>query len=100
MGTHGTTFLCNFYFGKNAMFYLPVAWLPYPVEWVLSFPRAPLGGVSVNIWGMACAGVIGMGSEAIRGAGKGRGKGKVGAIGGGGGGGGRGGGKGEGKKEL
>ena len=40
--------------------------VPYPVEWVLSFPRAPVGGVSINIWSIACAGVIALVSEGVR----------------------------------
>jgi len=48
------------------MFYLPTGWVPYPAEWILSFPRAPLGSISINIWGIACASVIAMVSEAIR----------------------------------
>lgn len=47
------------------MFWLPSGWFPYPVEWVLSFPRAPLGAVSVNVWGIACASVIGLLKEGV-----------------------------------
>lgn len=47
------------------MFWLPKGWVPYAGEWILSFPRGPLGGVSINVWGMACAGVIGLVTEAI-----------------------------------
>lgn len=48
------------------MFWLPKGWVPYQVEWVLSFPRAPLGSVSINLWALSCAAVIGMLSEGIR----------------------------------
>ncbi len=37
------------------MFALPAGWFPYYVEWVLSFPRAPLGSVSVQVWSNVCA---------------------------------------------
>jgi hypothetical protein len=47
------------------MFWLPQGWVPYAGEWVLSFPRAPLGSVSVNVWGMACGVVIGLVTEAV-----------------------------------
>ena len=47
------------------MFWLPSGWVPYGVEWVLSFPRAPVGSVSVNIWAIACASVVGLVTEAI-----------------------------------
>lgn len=40
------------------MFSLPSGWLPWQAEWVLSFPRAPMGTVSIQIWGGACAAVI------------------------------------------
>ncbi|KAF2480183.1 CHD5-like protein-domain-containing protein [Neohortaea acidophila] len=65
LGTQGLNFGCNFYFGKQAMFWLPSGWFPYPVEWVLSFPRAPLGAVSINVWGIACASVIGLLKEGV-----------------------------------
>lgn len=66
-GTQGLQFFCNFYFSKSPMFWLPQNWVPYPVEWVLAFPRAPTGAVSINVWAMACAAVIAMMSEAVRG---------------------------------
>ena len=42
------------------MFWIPRGWVPGYVEWVLSFPRAPLGSVSILIWEMACATVVQM----------------------------------------
>ncbi|KAK5114964.1 hypothetical protein LTR85_010002 [Meristemomyces frigidus] len=65
-GTQGLQFLCNFWFSGHAMFWLPQNWVPYPAEWVLSFPRAPLGSVSINVWTMACASVIALVSEGFR----------------------------------
>ena len=47
------------------MFWVPAGWVPYYVEWVLSFPRAPLGSVSINIWGIACASMIALAAEAV-----------------------------------
>jgi hypothetical protein len=47
------------------MFWLPQNWVPYQAEWILSFPRAPLGSISVNIWGIACSTVIGLVTQAI-----------------------------------
>jgi hypothetical protein len=47
------------------MFWIPSGWVPYYVEWILSFPRAPLGSVSINIWGIACASMIALVAEAI-----------------------------------
>jgi hypothetical protein len=66
LSTQGLQFFCNFYFSKEAMFYLPQGWVPYPVEWILSFPKAPLGGISVNVWAIACASVIALVSEGVR----------------------------------
>lgn len=39
--------------------------MPYYVEWMLSFPRAPLGSVSINVWGVACASMIVLVSEGL-----------------------------------
>lgn len=47
------------------MFWIPAGWVPYYVEWILSFPRAPLGSVSINVWGIACASMLALVSEAI-----------------------------------
>ena len=47
------------------MFWIPAGWVPYYVEWILSFPRAPLGSVSINVWGIACASMIALVAEAI-----------------------------------
>lgn len=47
------------------MFYLPKGWVPYWAEWLLSFPRAPLGSVSIQAWGLACAAVVLLASDAI-----------------------------------
>lgn len=65
LGTQGVNFLVNGWFAKQGMFWLPRGWVPYAGEWVLSFPRAPLGSVSVNVWSMACGVVIGMIVEAL-----------------------------------
>ncbi|USW58713.1 Putative Get1 family, helix hairpin bin domain superfamily protein [Septoria linicola] len=63
LGTQGVNFLLNTYYSKTPMFWLPQGWVPYYAEWVLSFPRAPLGGVSVNVWAIACGSVIAMVTE-------------------------------------
>jgi hypothetical protein len=47
------------------MFWMPAGWVPYYAEWVLSFPRAPLGSVSINVWGIACASMLVLVSEAL-----------------------------------
>lgn len=47
------------------MFWLPHGWFPYYAEWVISFPRAPMGSVSVASWQLACTGVITLAADAI-----------------------------------
>jgi len=48
------------------MFYLPTRWVPWHIEWLLAFPRAPMGSVSINVWAIACASVIAMVSEGVK----------------------------------
>ncbi|KAK3706748.1 GET complex subunit get1 [Vermiconidia calcicola] len=60
LGTQGLQFFCNTWYSKQPMFWLPQGWVPYGIEWVLSFPRAPVGSISVNVWAIACASVIKM----------------------------------------
>lgn len=35
------------------------------MEWILSFPRAPLGTVSIQTWGAACAVTISVAGDAV-----------------------------------
>ena len=49
------------------MFWVPRGWVPYYVEWILSFPRAPLGSVSMQVWAAACLTVIVVCGEAVKG---------------------------------
>jgi tail-anchored protein insertion receptor len=65
IGTQGLRFVLQFWFAKSPMFWLPTGWVPYYVEWILSFPRAPLGSVSINIWGIACASCIALVADAL-----------------------------------
>lgn len=32
--------------------------MPGYVEWLLAFPRAPRGSVSIQIWGVACGTIV------------------------------------------
>ncbi|ROT43236.1 CHD5 domain-containing protein [Sodiomyces alkalinus F11] len=54
-----------FWYAKQPMFWLPYGWFPYYVEWLLSFPRAPIGSVSIVSWQLACTGTIALLSELI-----------------------------------
>ena len=57
--------MLQFWYVKRALFWIPKGWLPRYAEWVLGFPRAPAGSVSIQVWGYACANVVGMVSEAV-----------------------------------
>ena len=47
------------------MFWLPYGWFPYYMEWFASFPRAPLGSVSIVVWQWACTGILALVMEAV-----------------------------------
>lgn len=54
-----------FWYGKVPMFWLPHGWFPYWVEWILSFPRSPIGSVSIASWQLACTGVLKLLGEVV-----------------------------------
>lgn len=58
LGTSGLRYFLPFWYAKSPMFWLPHGWFPYYAEWIISFPRAPMGSVSVASWQLACTGVI------------------------------------------
>ncbi|KAJ2984755.1 hypothetical protein NUW58_g5892 [Xylaria curta] len=64
--TSGVKFVLPWIYGTEPMFWLPSGWFPYYVEWILSFPRAPLGSISIVSWQTACAGAVLLFSDAIR----------------------------------
>ncbi|KAI0453172.1 CHD5-like protein-domain-containing protein [Xylaria acuta] len=66
--TSGVKFVLPWIYGKEPMFWLPSGWFPYYVEWILSFPRAPLGSISIVSWQTACAAAVLLFSDAIKGA--------------------------------
>ena len=47
------------------MFWIPQGWLPNYIEWLLAFPKAPMGGVSIQIWWIACVSVIQLIGEVV-----------------------------------
>ncbi|CZR59635.1 probable Protein get1 [Phialocephala subalpina] len=65
IGTNGLRLFIQFWYSKQAMFWIPKGWVPYYAEWLLSFPRAPLGSVSVQAWGLACGAIVLLVSDAI-----------------------------------
>ncbi|KAJ4307162.1 GET complex subunit get1 [Collariella sp. IMI 366227] len=64
--TRGVQWLLPMWFGKAPMFWLPYGWFPYYVEWFASFPRAPLGSVSITVWQWACTGMLALLMEAAQ----------------------------------
>lgn len=65
LGTNGLRLLLQFWYQKQPMFWIPKGWVPYYAEWLLSFPRAPLGSISIQAWGLACGAIILLVSDAI-----------------------------------
>jgi hypothetical protein len=67
ISTRGVQWLLPMWYGREPMFWLPYGWFPYYVEWFASFPRAPLGSVSIVVWQWACTGILTLIVEAITG---------------------------------
>lgn len=65
--TRAPQYLLPFWYAKEPMFWLPHGWFPYYAEWIISFPRAPLGSVSVASWQLACTGFVTLVSDLIAG---------------------------------
>ncbi|KAI0113770.1 CHD5-like protein-domain-containing protein [Nemania sp. FL0031] len=64
--TSGVKFILPWIYGKEPMFWLPNGWFPYYVEWILSFPRAPLGSISIVSWQTACTAAVLLFGDAIK----------------------------------
>ncbi|KAL7917934.1 CHD5-like domain-containing protein [Trichoderma austrokoningii] len=56
--TRAPQYIIPFWYATQPMFWLPHGWFPYYAEWIISFPRAPLGSVSIASWQLACTGVL------------------------------------------
>lgn len=65
LGTNGLRMLLQFWYSKQPMFWIPQGWVPYYAEWLLSFPRAPLGSISIQAWTLACGAIILLVSDAL-----------------------------------
>lgn len=61
--TNGVKLVLQFRYSSTPVLEIPRGWAPSPVEWILSFPRVKRGGVSVQMWGWACAVVISLAAE-------------------------------------
>ena len=65
ISTRGMQWFLPFWYAREPMFWLPYGWFPYYVEWFASFPRAPLGSVSIVVWQWACTGILMLASETL-----------------------------------
>lgn len=65
IGLNGLRMFIQFWYARQPVFWIPQGWLPYYVEWILSFPKAPVGSISINVWSIACASVVSMVAEAL-----------------------------------
>lgn len=65
LATNGLRIFLQFWYSRQAMFWIPKGWIPYYAEWLLSFPRAPLGSVSMQAWSLACGAIILLVSDAV-----------------------------------
>lgn len=63
--TRGMQYFLPFWYAKEPMFWLPHGWFPYYAEWLLSFPRAPMGSVSITSWQVACTGALSIITDTI-----------------------------------
>jgi tail-anchored protein insertion receptor len=66
VSTNGFRLFVQIWYRRTPMFWIPEGWVPGYVEWILSFPKAPKGSVSINIWGIACRSVITLSGRAIK----------------------------------
>ncbi|KAK4122915.1 hypothetical protein N657DRAFT_691355 [Parathielavia appendiculata] len=65
ISTRGVQWVLPWWYGKEPMFWLPYGWFPYYFEWFASFPRAPLGSVSIVVWQWACTGMLALVIETV-----------------------------------
>ncbi|RKF56578.1 Protein get1 [Golovinomyces cichoracearum] len=62
---NGLRIALQFLFQKHPMLYIPKGWIPYHAEWLLAFPRAPLGSVSIQAWSFSCVIALELMSELV-----------------------------------
>jgi hypothetical protein len=65
LATTGLRTLMSFWYQKQPVFWIPQGLVPYYAEWLLSFPRAPVGSISIQAWQLACGSIILLVSDAI-----------------------------------
>src|ERR1700712_543909 len=62
---YGTRFYIQWHYSRQPVYWLPKGWIPWYGEWILSFPRAPMGSVSVQVWAMASGTILAMLVDAV-----------------------------------
>lgn len=65
LSTNGLRFFLQIWYAKRPIFWIPKGLVPVYIEWLLAFPRAPTGSVSIQVWGIACATVVQLVSAAV-----------------------------------
>lgn len=65
ISTSGLKLFLQFRYNTTPVFALPPGWFPYYVEWILSFPKAPMGSVSVQVWSSVCAVAVRVMAEVV-----------------------------------
>ena len=65
--TRAPQYILPFWYAKEPMLWLPHGWFPYYAEWIISFPRGPMGSVSIASWQLACTTVTVLVSDLLRG---------------------------------
>jgi hypothetical protein len=63
--TRAPQFILPMWFAGQPVFWLPHGMFPWAIEWLISFPKAPLGSVSPATWQVSCSITIGLLNEAL-----------------------------------
>ncbi|KAG0637986.1 CHD5-like protein-domain-containing protein [Tuber brumale] len=56
--TSGAGWAVSLWYRREPIFWIPEGWVPGYVEWGLSFPKAPIGSVSIQVWAFAVSQVL------------------------------------------
>jgi len=58
VSTSGAGWAISLWYRREPIFWIPEGWVPGYVEWGLSFPKAPIGSVSIQVWTFAITQVL------------------------------------------
>ncbi|CUS14648.1 unnamed protein product [Tuber aestivum] len=58
VSTSGAGWAISLWYCREPVFWIPEGWVPGYVEWGLSFPKAPIGSVSIQVWTFAVTQVL------------------------------------------